>query len=188
MRPVLALLIAILPVSTPAFADEHAEVLTQGRQMIGAGRLFSNDYFGDGRDRWRTGSFVYSHVRGREAYSGTEGFGDVIEYRYRAEIIAPGGGSKSPGDRPYVGTMSLGAHTHFDMNGMEISAGADVVAIGSQTGLSDFQEQFHDTFDMTPPLFTDQQLGNKFLLNGTVTATRPYQMSDRVSLRPFAEA
>ena len=49
----------------------------------------------------------------REGYTGEEGFGDLIEYRLRAEIIAPRRGTAAPGDRPYVGAVPMGAHTHF---------------------------------------------------------------------------
>jgi hypothetical protein len=38
MRPVLTILIASLPLATPAFA--------QDREEIGNGRLFTNDFFG----------------------------------------------------------------------------------------------------------------------------------------------
>ena len=38
MRPVLTILIASLPLATPAFA--------QDREEIGKGRLFTNDFFG----------------------------------------------------------------------------------------------------------------------------------------------
>jgi len=179
MRPVLAFLIAMLPVATPA--------LSEGREVLGAGRIFNNDLLGDGQDRWRTGSYTYSQVRGRTAYTGTEAFGDLIEYRFRTEIIAPTRSSRSPGDRPYVGALSFGAHTHFDMAGTQISVGADVLAIGPQTGLSGFQEGYHDLFELPAPPFTDQQLGNAFILNGAVAATRTYQLSDIVSLRPFVE-
>ncbi len=180
MRPVLALLIALLPAATPVFA--------QDRENIGTGRLFTNDFFGDGHDRWRTGSYVFSHIRARDAYTGTEAFGDLIEYRARAEILSPSAGSRAPGDRPYVGLMSIGAHTHFDVNGTQLSLGADIVALGPQTGLSAFQESFHDFFEMPDPLFTDQQLGNSFHLNGAAAATRTYRLADNLSIRPFAEA
>ncbi|MCO4846808.1 MAG: DUF2219 family protein [Yoonia sp.] len=178
MRPVLAFLIAILPFATPAFSE--------GREVIGTGRLFTNDFFGDGRDRWRTGSYVYSHVRGRDAYTGTESFGDLIEYRLRAEIIAPATGP-APGDRPYVGAMSIGALTHFDMSSVQVSLGSELTAIGPQTGLSAFQESFHDAFDMPGPRFPEDQVDDAFFLSGIAAATRPYRLADNISVRPFVE-
>ena len=121
MRPLFTLLIALLPAATPAFSE--------GRQVIGNGRLFTNDFFGDGHDRWRTGSYVYSHVRTRDTYTGYEEFGDLIEYRLRAEIIAPATGS-APGDRPYVGAMLIGAITHFDYSGFQVSLRSELTAVG----------------------------------------------------------
>lgn len=180
MRRILALAIAAFTLGSPAFSE--------GRETIGAGRLFNNDLLGDGKDRWHTGSYVYSHVRGRAAYTGNEGFGEVIEYRFRAEMIAPRRSTTAPGDRPYVGALSIGAHTHFDVNGTKLSLGGDLMAIGPQTGLSDFQLSFHDAFGLPKPPHTGQQLGNEVFLNGLAAATRTYQISDTVTLRPFAEA
>lgn len=180
MRRFLVLAVTSLTLASPAFSD--------GREAIGSGRLFNNDLLGDGKDRWHTGSYVYSHVRGREAYTGSEAFGDLIEYRFRAEIIAPKRSTPAPGDRPYVGALSLGAHTHFDMQGTQLSLGADLMAIGPQTGLSDFQLAYHDAFDIPTPPHVDDQLGNEIFLNGAAAATRTYRLSDRLSLRPFVEA
>ena len=180
MRRILALAVIALSFGSPVFSE--------GREAIGEGRLFNNDFLGDGKDRWRTGSYTYSHVRGREAFSGNEAFGDLVEYRFRAEVIAPRRSSSAPGDRPYVGALSVGAHTHFEMSGTKLSLGGDVMAIGPQTGLSDFQLSFHDAFDLPMPPHTDAQLGNEIFLNGQAAASRTFQISQTVSLRPFAEA
>jgi hypothetical protein len=180
MRLALLFAVAVLNFASPALAD--------GREKIGEGRLFNNDYLGDGKDRWHTGSYVYSYVTAREAYTGQEAFGDLIEYRLRAEIIAPRRGSTAPGDRPYVGAVSLGAHTHFNYGGTKLSLGADIMAIGPQTGLSDFQLAIHDAFDISHPPYVASQLGNRVLLNGLAAATRTYLLSDRATFRPFVEA
>jgi hypothetical protein len=179
-RLIFALAVAALNFASPA----HSE----GRETIGAGRLFNNDYLGDGSDRWPTGSYVYSHIMAREDYTGQEAFGDLIEYRLRAEIIAPRRGTAAPGDRPYVGAVSLGAHTHFDYSGTKLSLGADIMALGPQTGLSDFQLAIHDAFDISHPPHVALQLGNRVLLNGLAAATRTYPISDRATFRPFVEA
>jgi hypothetical protein len=180
MRHTLALALAALTLATPAFSE--------GRETIDAGRLFNNDYLGDGSDRWRTGSYVYSHIMAREDYTGGEAFGDLIEYRLRAEIISPRRGTPALGDRPYVGALSFGAHTHFDYSGTKISLGADVMALGPQTGLSDFQLSIHDAFDISHPPHVTSQLGNRVLLNGLAAASRTYHITDRATFRPFAEA
>ena len=180
MRPVLTILFATFAFATSVIAQERAQ--------IGEGRLFNNDYFGDGRDRWQTGSYVFSHVRGRDDYTGQENFGDLIEYRFRAQIISPSGGTASPGDRRYAGALSVGAHTHFDYAGLQMSLGSDVVAVGPQTGLSRFQNQFHDAFGISAPLFTDQQIEDDIFLTATASARKTYHLSSNVTLRPFVEA
>lgn len=162
--------------------------MSEGRTNIGEGRLFNNDYLGDGKDRWHTGSYTYSNIRAVDDYTGTEAFGDLIEYRFRAAVIAPSRRSSAPGDRPYAGTLSFGAHTHFEMSGTQISLGGDLVAIGPQTGLSDFQLKFHDVFNLDNPRYVDQQLGNQVFLNGTAAASRRFDISDTVTLRAFLEA
>ncbi|WP_458789576.1 lipid A-modifier LpxR family protein [Yoonia sp. MH D7] len=179
MRLLLLVLLAFSTFSAPLWAE--------GREVIGVGRLFTNDYFGDGHDRWRTGSSVVSVVTGREDYTGLEGFGDLIEYRIGGQIISGTRGSGAPGDRPYVGAISLGVHTHFDFGGTDLSMGGEVMAIGPQTGLSDFQRKFHNKFDIPLPPHVDQQLGNVFFFNSTFEASRDVMLSDRVMLRPFVE-
>ena len=180
MRRILALTLALLAAYAPANA--------QDRSQIGTGRLFTNDFFGDGDDRWRTGSFVYSHVRARAPYSGDEAFGDLIELRFHSQIIAPDAGTPAPGDRPYVGAASLGAHTYFGYGAATIGLGADLVAIGPQTGLSSFQSEFHDAFDIPQVQHTDDQLGDRILLNGAASVTWLHNLGGAAQFRPFVEA
>lgn len=179
MRPVLILLLATSTLATPAFSE--------GREVIGTGRLFTNDFFGDGKDRWRTGGYVLSIVQGNEGYTGQEGFGDLIEYRLGGQIITGSRKSGAMGDRPYVGAVSVGAHTHFDYNAIGLSLGADVMAIGPQTGLAEFQRKFHEGFEITLPPYIDEQLDDGFFVNGTVQASKTYELSDRITVRPFVE-
>ena len=156
----------------------------QTREGIGNGRLFTNDLFGDGYDRWRTGSYVFSHVRAPQRYDGTtQAFGSLLEYRFRTEILAPSRGTR---DRPYAGVLSLGAHTHFGLGAAELSVGADVQAIGPQTGLAAFQEAYHKTFSLPRPP-TGSQLPNQFKLQGTAEARYTYRLTSATSLRPFVE-
>lgn len=180
MRLCLVLAALLATFGSPSFAQE--------RDVIGEGRLFNNDFFGDGSDRWQTGSYVFSHIRGRDAYTGSEAFGDLIEYRFRAQLISPRRASRAPGDRPYVGALSAGAHTHFAMGETNFSVGADVVAVGPQTGLSDLQLAFHDQFDMPAPVYVDDQLGNAIFANGIAAASRTYELGSRANVRAFVEA
>lgn len=171
-----------------AFCVVGTSAAAQQRETIGNGRLFTNDYFGDQRDRWRTGSYVFSHLRGTQPYDGTaRPFGDIIEYRFRGEIIAPQSGANNDGARPYVGALSLGAHTHFGLSGADVSLGADITAIGPQTGLDDFQESFHDSFSLPMPSL-EEQLGDDVFISGTAALSHTFTLRDDVTLRPFAEA
>lgn len=174
-------------IATTLLAFATAAV-SEGRTTIGEGRLFNNDYLGDGKDRWHTGSYTYSNIRALEGYTGTEAFGDLIEYRLRLGVIAPSRRSSAPGDRPYAGTLSFGAHTHFDMSGTQVSLGGDLVAIGPQTGLSKFQLKFHDIFGLDNPPYVDEQLANQIFVNGAAAASRRYDLSETMTLRPFVEA
>ena len=167
-----------------ALAAPVAPGFIGGRSAIGNGRLFSNDLFGDGHDRWRTGSYVFSHLRARDPWDGTpQGFGEVLEYRFRTEIIAP---TRKTRDRPYAGIVSLGAHSHFGLGPAEMSLGADLLAIGPQTGLADFQEAYHKTFSLPRPP-TRNQLDDRFALTGTAEARYTYRLNPSTSLRPFVE-
>ena len=161
-----------------------APAAAQERELLGVGRLFSNDILGDGRDRWRTGSYVFSYVTGTAPYDdGPRPAGDIIEYRLRGEIIAPG----RDDDRLFVGQLSVGAHTHFTSGGLHYALGADIVAVGPQTGLAEFQDAFHETFGLRPPP-NDNQVANEVLISGTASAAYPFSLSDIVTLRPFVEA
>ena len=162
-----------------------APVLAEGREAIGNGRIFNNDIFGDGHDRWRTGSYAFSHLRAPHDWRGEpQDFGDVLEYRLRAEIIAPRRGSR---DRPYVGALSAGLHTHWGDGALSYALGADVVAIGPQTRLADFQRAYHRTFSLPRPPVTDP-LGDDVALSATASATYRLELEDGVTLRPFVEA
>ena len=183
MRHLALTLIFLLAI--PCADRASAEGAVPDSVAIGNGRLFNNDLFGDGQDRWRTGSYVFSHLRAAEPFDGTlKGFGEVMEYRFRTEIIAP---TRRTRDRPYAGIISLGAHTHFATGPAEVSLGADVLAIGPQTGLSDFQEAYHKTFSLPRPP-TRNQLSDQFALQATGEARYTYRLNPTTSLRPFVEA
>lgn len=180
----IAMICAGLMAASPAVA--------QDRETLGFGRLFNNDFFGDNDDRWRTGSYVFSIVRGPE-WQGARPTapGALLEYRLRGEIIAPSelNGSESD-DRAYVGALSAGVHTHFRRGGANISAGVDLVVTGSQTGLDDLQDNFHDLVS-APSLgesVRDNQIDNNVYPTALAELSYPVVMNDRMMLRPFVEA
>ena len=169
-----ALLVA-LTFCVPA-SQLHAE-------SIGNGRLFNNDYFGDGHDRWRTGSYVFSHLRSQQPYDGSlGGFGEILEYRFRSEIMA----HYKNQDRPYVGMLGLGVHTHFGLGDASFSVGGDALAIGPQTGMDEFQKSMHRKLDMRLP-YTDNALEDQFAFQGTSEARYNLHLSPSASIRPFVE-
>ncbi|WP_165351881.1 lipid A-modifier LpxR family protein [Salipiger sp. IMCC34102] len=163
----------------------RAQDLVQPREVIGSGRLFNNDLLGDGHDRWRTGSFVYSQLRAPLPYDGTlPGFGDIIEYRLRSEIITP---ERATRGRPYVGLLSAGAHNHFSLGQAHARVGADVVFVGPQTGLDEFQKDYHDLFDLQPPV-TTPQLDDATFLDLSAEVRQDFVLGPRTRVQPFAEA
>jgi len=176
MRPLLA---ALLLLAAPVAAQE--------RQTLGFGRLFTNDYIGDGHDRWRTGAYTWSIVRGT-GWSGDLGrIGEIMEYRFGSQIIAPMRVSATGVDRPYVGRLAFGLHSHAAMGPLDLALGADLVVLGPQTGLAQGQETLHDIFGFSGPYGTEYQIGNAVRLAGTVELAWPLHLSHRLLLRPFAE-
>lgn len=169
-----------------AMTQDIAEPTTQ---TLGVGRLFNNDLIGDGRDRWRTGSYSISLLRG-EAWSGTLGsFGNgVVEYRFRGEVISPANlTNPAAGDRLYVGALSAGGHYHFNSSGYDISAGVDLVALGDQTGLRDVHADIHDALNQPVVNSQNFQVENEILLHGTLEIAREADLGGNRYVRPFIE-
>jgi hypothetical protein len=179
---VLALAASLGAISAPAAAGD--------RMTIGWGRLFTNDAIGDGRDRWRTGSYAVSLVRGPAWEGQLPGhMGEILEYRFRSEIIAPANlVTPAPGDRRYAGVLSFGVHTHFMMGPMETSLGLDLVATGKMTGIGGAQRQIHELFGLPEPTVLGDQIGNGVHPTVTLESGHTFVLSDRARLRPFVEA
>tara|TARA_R110002110_G_scaffold214702_9_gene428428 strand:- start:34689 stop:35600 length:912 start_codon:yes stop_codon:yes gene_type:complete len=183
MRKVLLAAFAVL-LSLPSLA------IAQERMTLGFGRMFSNDGIGDTNDRWRTGSYAVSMVRGPQ-WQGVlpASFGEVIEYRGRMEIIAPSNlTNPSPADRRYVGTLSFGAHTYFRALSGEARVGLDLVATGSQTGVGKLQSALHGLFGIAKPGNLDNQIGNAVYPTVSVEFGKTYFFGASGQVRPFAEA
>lgn len=143
----------LFAVSVLAFALSAGMAAAQGFERIGYGRLITNDFLGDGYDRWRSGSVSSSRIYG---YSWGGDLPDapleLWELRFLGEVIAPDDLVTPDGnDRRYAGVLSLGAHTHFEQGGIETSLGVDVVAVGPQTQLDEVQSGLHDILGVEPP-------------------------------------
>lgn len=157
------------------------------RDALGTARLFTNDYFGDGSDRWHTGGYQVSHFRGQH-WSGDLGssVGEVLEYRFRSEIIAPEDLRRpAAGDRRYAGVLSFGLHTPFSLGEWDVSVGGDLVLTGPQTGIGEFQDTIHDWLNAPRPDLSNQ-IENGFHPTVVATASKDFVFG-RTVLRPFAE-
>lgn len=168
-----------------------APIAAQERSYLGYGYLFTNDFLGDGKDRWRTGSYQSSRFWGSDTTSpAPDRFGQLLELRIGGEIIAPEElGRVVPGDRPYAGVLSFGLHTHFSTGAYQTSAGVDLSFTGSQTRLDSFQSSLHDVFG-APDLSSavrDQQIGDDFHPSLALETARNFDLSARTQLRPYVE-
>ncbi|WP_138933215.1 lipid A-modifier LpxR family protein [Roseovarius arcticus] len=180
-----SLALALLLMGEAAVADEP-------RVRLGYGRLITNDYIGDGHDRWRTGSVASSRIWGPE-WDGSlpTGFGRLLELRFNAQIIAPRDlNNPAPGDRRYAGSVALGLHTHYAALGSEVSLGGDLVFTGPQTGLDGLQDFIHDNLggQGVGGATRRRQIGNHVYPTAVAEMGRTLTLGGAATLRPFAEA
>ncbi len=165
--------------------------VAQDRVRLGYGRLLTNDAIGDSYDRWRTGSVASSRVWGPVWDGATPSrFGQMIELRFGGQVIAPADLiAPDPRDRPFVGALSLGVHTHFTRGGYDLALGADFVFTGPATRLDELQGAVHDLINISQPSFavTDNQVGNGLHPTLVFEAGRDLTLSSKATLRPFIE-
>lgn len=183
VRALLPALLSLLPL-LPA-----TQVQGQERRTLGWGRLFDNDALGDTWDRWHSGSYSVSMLRGRQ-WDGqrSSGLGDILEYRVWGSTISSGDLTDPPPiDRRYAGLLSIGVHGHLDWQGFDTTLGADLVAIGPQTGAGNFQTWLHDLLNVGKPDLSNQ-LGDS--LHPTLRAElgRDLDLSGATTLHPFIAA
>ncbi|MCP1169820.1 lipid A-modifier LpxR family protein [Limimaricola litoreus] len=158
-------------------------------ETLGWGRIFSNDYMGDGHDRWRSGSFALSHVSGAGWDGAPPALPDaLVELRFRTEIIAPARTRDGRDDRPYVGLLAGGAFLHQSFGPVETATGGEIIAIGPSTKLSAFQERAHEVMGFDEPRGTERQLDDALQLQLRHEAALPLRPMARLTLRPFLAA
>jgi len=171
--------------AAPALAQD----LAAERVWLGVGRLFVNDALGDGQDRWHSGAYTISVMRGPEGTrSLPEMPGALLEYRFANRILAPANTvTPKPGDRRYAGLLAFGAYSHFAPAGFAASLGAEVVASGPMTGVSWFHQAAHSFFGATAPsaLVVDNQYPNALRLAAAGELSRPIALGQNTVLRPF---
>lgn len=186
-RGALALSLLLSPLATTAMAQDA------GLQRLGITQIFDNDWFGmpigDRYDRWRTGAYQVSGFWGRDEWDGALPYApfELIEFRFRGEITAPDNlAAPAAGDRRYAPVLSFGAATHFDFRGLEVSAGADLVLTGDQTGLMNLHDGIHRTFGGSDVDLSNFMIEDGTYLHATLEGGRSYQLGS-ASVRPFAE-
>lgn len=160
------------------------------RKPLGWGQMAVNDSLGDFYDRWRTGSYTLSLVRG-SGWSGQlpERFGDIIELRLRGEAIAPSSlRVRPPTERRYAGILSFGVHTQFTHSGWDNSVGLDVVVLGPQTGIADIHGWIHDLIGLGRPIVASSQIGNQVRPTLVAETGRNFRFGRNTTVRPFVEA
>lgn len=164
----------------------------EGNTRLGYGRLITNDYIGDGHDRWRTGSVASSRVWG-PSWQGElpEEFGSILEFRLNGEIMAPDNlVTPAAGDRRFAGSWSIGLHTHYQRNSVDIAMGLDMVLTGPMTQLGDFQQGLHDLLgvESASDATLGAQIGDGVHPTFVLEMGRDLSFGETVTLRPFLEA
>ncbi len=183
-------LIAIAGITQASAASAEGFALPNLENVVGVSRLFSNDFIGDGNDRWRTGSYEVSVTFGDHVLDGLPAVPfELMQYRARAEIIAPEDLSVANPfpDRAYAGVIGLGAFTHYERGNYNVSYGGELVFVGPQTGLDDFQDWAHDRLGIQGPTAAATQLGNKVYPTAQGELSRDVRFNNTL-VRPFAEA
>lgn len=180
-RALLAILVCFLALSGPAVA--------QDRVTLGWARLLDNDLLGDFKDRWHSGSYTLSVLRGPRWTGTLPGeLGTLLEYRFWGATLAPANlEHPAADDRSYAAPLSLGLHTHLARDGLQGSFGINLVATGPQTGIGQFQSWLHGVLGVPKPDLTSQ-MGNKFYPTVQAELGRDIGFADHATLHPFISA
>lgn len=150
--------------------------------------FFTNDYMGDGHDRWRSASYTLFL-----GFEGQATGGLAHDYRARMEIISPWGARKQPSDddRPYVGIFGLGLFANDSYGSLQYNVGAEILFTGDQTNIADFQQGFHEKTGIDGYLPQDmphEHVGDSVSgqISGEIATN--YALGEYVYVRPFAGA
>lgn len=148
--------------------------------------FFSNDYLGDGQDRWRSAGYTLFF-----GFEGDNTGGIAHDFRARAEIISPWGAKTQPtdNDRPYVGMLGFGVFANDSFGKWQYNVGAEVLFTGDQTQIANFQQGFHDLTGIagySPNDMSHEHVSDN--VTGMISAeiARGYELNDSFSFRPFA--
>ena len=187
----LVLLFVTMMIALAGVATAQDAPVEPDRKRLGFGILANNDFFGDGHDRWQSGSVSSSRIYGPGWY-GTlpQTPGEIVEYRFQGRIISPANTTKpEDDDRPYAASLALGTHTHFAYGLGEISLGADLVFSGANTGVSNLQSEVHEMLNMDAlsTLTVSDQIPNGLHPTVVLEYGQSVNLGSGAEIRPFAE-
>ena len=168
-------------IATQALADQR----TPYRGEAGS---FTNDYFGDGHDRWRSGSYQRSYYSERYRIKRTDG----SELRVRGEMVTPWTPSRQPGgDIAYSTLLGFGAFAHTNFLGLETRGGGEVLLIGDISGMEFIQRSFHEAFQMDtsfdPSRDDIERVEDRVALRFELETARTIRLGSRAAVRPYME-
>jgi len=179
----LSRLVALCALALPV--SVHADGFSLGNK-VGSIGSFTNDALGDTHDRWQTASYQRSWI----FEAGDLPVAEALELRFRGQIVSPWHDSLQPGgDRPYATALGLGAFGHGDVLGLEVRGGAELLAIGDQTGLDWVQYTAHDLMGYDggydPRLRNDPHVPNDFDGKLELEVARSISFGGTGLLRPY---
>ncbi len=148
----------------------------------------SNDSLGDWHDRWRSSSVEIGVLAGANGQGRAPPRpGELLEYRFRSDILMPADiVNPRSDDRRHAGILAFGLHSYAGMGAVDYRIGGDLVVIGQQTGLYDFQTRLHKILGFDIPNLPDFQISDTTRLDVSAEAGSALRSANRV-IRPFAE-
>lgn len=181
MRRCAALILVLVCLALPAAAAE--------RVTLGFGHLLTGNAGGDGANSRRSAGLGLSMLRGAPGQAGLpEALGTLIEYRLRFDVVgAADPAAPAPQDRPYVGLVSLGAHTYADVGGMQVALGGDLVLVGPTGLVGEVHAAVAEALGQPPPAETADR-AEAVYPTATVEVARSVAWGAGLELRPFVEA
>ncbi|MFG6082129.1 lipid A-modifier LpxR family protein [Paracoccus litorisediminis] len=174
-RNLLVAATLLAPALSPAIAGEIST----------STQLLTDDYLGDGHDRWRSASYATSRLNGNSD-------SDVREFRLRFEMITPNRlklATSEDADRPAAGLIGFGFYRSGVHAGLDYRLGAGLAATGPSVMVLDFQDTLHQALGMdelSKPLL-DGQIGDK--VRPTLSGEIGHQLGrGQVEIRPWLAA
>lgn len=148
----------------------------------------SNDSLGDWHDRWRSSSVEVGVLVGaNESGQLPSRIGELREYRFRSDVLMPADvTAPNPNDRRHAGVLAFGLHSYAEVGEMDVRVGVDLVVVGQQTGLYDFQTRLHKILGFDRPNLSNFQIGDTEQLAVSAEAGTSLSAENWI-MRPFAE-